>query len=138
MNRLYKPFFIVYGVAHVAAGLALAFTREFFDFFLSPPPLPGAAMIIASLCVFAGLALFGIAFVESTRSRRVMIKLVIAGNILNAAAHLTNTFRGEAPVYAGPVAVVIIALLIILMILIDRAIRTERDPAQPEPHQGGN
>ena len=134
MRRLYKPFFIVFGVTHIVAGLALAFTREFFNFFLTPPPLPGPAIIIAFLTVFAGLALFGIAFVESVRSRRVIIKLVIAGSVLNAAAHLTNSFRGNAPGYAGPVAAVIIALIIILLISIDRAIKVDREFDLPNPN----
>jgi hypothetical protein len=133
MRRLYKPFFIVFGVAHIVAGLTLAFTREFFNFFLTPPPLPGPAIIIAFLTVFAGLALFGIAFVESVRSRRVIIKLVIAGCVLNAAAHLTNSIRGYAPGYAGPVAAVIIALIIILLISIDRAIKVDRESDLPNP-----
>jgi hypothetical protein len=133
MRRLYKPFFIVYGVAHIVAGLALAFTREFFSFFLTPPPLPGPAILIAALLIFAGLALFGIAFVESTRSRRLIIKLVIVGNILNAIAQLTNSFFGYAPGYVGPAAAVIIALTIILLIAIDRAIRIERESDLPSP-----
>jgi len=127
MRRLYKPFFIVYGVAHIVVGLALVFTRELFDFFLSPPPLPGSAVIIAFLSLFAGLALFGIAFVESIRSRRVIIKLVIVGSILNAAAHLMNSFRGDAPGYAGPFSAVVIALIIVLLISIDRSLRANSE-----------
>ena len=134
MRRLYKPFFIVFGVIYIVTGLALAFTREFFNFFLTPPPLPGPAMIIAFLCVFAGLALFGIAFVESVRSRRFIIKLVIVGYALEAAAHLMNSFRGHAPGYAGPVAAVIIALIIILLISIDRAIKVAREFDLPNPN----
>ena len=133
MRRLYKPFFIVYGVAHVVAGLALAFTREFFNFILTPPPLPGPAILIAFLLVFTGLALFGIAFVESIRSRRLIIKLVIGGNALNAVAQLTNSLRGDAPGYVGPVATVIIALIIILLISIDRAMRGDRESDLPSP-----
>lgn len=131
MRRLYKPFFIVYGVAHIVAGLALVFTREFFNFILTPPPLPGPAILISFLLVFAGLALFGIAFVESVRSRRLIIRLVIAGNVLNAVAQLTNSIRGYAPGYVGPVVAVIIALIIILLIAIDRALRTDRESDLP-------
>jgi hypothetical protein len=134
MRRLYKPFFIVFGVAHIVAGLVLAFAREFYNFFLKPPPMPGPAIIISFLTVFAGLALFGIAFVESVRSRRVIIKLVIVGSVLNAAAHLTNSIRGYAPGYSGPVAAVIIALIIILLIAIDRAIKVDREFDLPNPN----
>jgi hypothetical protein len=133
MRRLYKPFFIVYGVVHIVTGLALVFTREFFNIFLTPPPLPGPAILVAFLLVFAGLALFGIAFVESIRSRRLIIKLVIVGNILNAVAQLTNSFLGYAPGYVGPAVAVIIALIIILLIAIDRAIRVEREYDLPSP-----
>ncbi|RKX35251.1 MAG: hypothetical protein DRP71_04350 [Verrucomicrobia bacterium] len=134
MRRLYKPFFIAFGLIYILTGLALAFTREFFNFFLTPPPLPGPAIIIAFLCVFAGLALFGIAFVESVRSRRFIIKLVIAGYVFEAAAHLTNSFLGHAPAYAGPVATVIIALIIILLITIDRDLKIDREFDLPNPN----
>lgn len=134
MRRLYKPFFIVFGIIYIASGLALAFTRDFFNFFLTPPPLPGPALIIAFLTVFAGLALFGIAFVESVRSRRLIIKLVIAGYVLEAAAQLTNSFLGHAPGYAGPVAAVIIALIIILLIMIDRGLKEDREFDLPNPN----
>jgi hypothetical protein len=127
MRRLYKPFFIVYGVVHIVAGLGLVFTRELFNFFLSPPPLPGSAILIAFLSVFAGLALFGIAFMESIRARRFIIKLVIVGSVLNGAAHLTNSFRGNAPGYTGPVAALALALIIILLISIDRNLRGESE-----------
>ena len=133
MRRLYKPFFIVYGVAHIMAGLTLAFTREFFSFILTPPPLPGPAILIAFLLIFAGLALFGIAFVESARSRQLIIRLVIAGNVLSAVAQLINSFSDRAPIYVGPVAAVIVALIIILLIAIDRAIRFERESDLPSP-----
>ena len=61
-------------------------------------------------------------------------KLVIFGNVLNAAAHLTNSLRGDAPVYVGPVALVVIALIIILLISIDRAIRVGRESDLPSPN----
>lgn len=121
MKRLYKPFFMVYGIIHVIVGVTLVFTPEFFSFVLDPQPLRGAGVLISFLSVFAGLALFGIAFVESIRARRLMIRLTIAGNVCNAAAHLTNSIRGDAPGYTGPVAVVVLALVIILLISMDRS-----------------
>lgn len=120
MQRLYKPFFMIYGIIHVIVGVILVFTPEFFSFVLNPPPLRGSGVLIAFLSVFAGLALFGIAFVESTRARRLILRLIMVGNILNAVAHLTNSIRGDAPGYTGPVAAVMIALVTILLISIDR------------------
>jgi hypothetical protein len=125
MNRLYKPFFIVYGVAHVLGGVLLVFSDEFFNFILEPPPLAGSAVLIAFLSVFAGLALFGIAFVESIRARRLILKLIMAGNLLNAVAHITNSVRGDAPIYTGPVAAVVLGLVMILLIMMDRGFQVE-------------
>ena len=122
MQRLYKPFFMIYGVIHVIIGVTLTFTPEFFSFVLNPPPLRGSGVLIAFLSVFAGLALFGISFVESTRARHLILRLTIAGSVLNAMAHLTNSIRGDAPGYTGPVAAVILALVCILLISIDRSI----------------
>lgn len=124
MQRLYKPFFMIYGIIHVIVGVILVFTPEFFSFVLNPPPLRGSGVLIAFLSVFAGLALFGIAFVESTRARRLILRLIMVGNILNAIAHLTNSIRGDAPGYTGPVAAVVIALVTILLISIDRSLGT--------------
>jgi len=122
MQRLYKPFFMIYGIVHVLVGAVLVFTPEFYSFLLNPLPLRGAAVLISFLSIFVGLALFGIAFVESARARRLILRLMVAGNVLNAAAHLTNTIRGDAPAYTGPVAAVSIALVIILLISMDRSL----------------
>lgn len=123
MQKLFKPFFIVFGILHVLGGLTLLVTPDFYDLLLSPPPLSGSAVLIAFLFVFAGLALIGIAFVESTRARRQILKLIMAGSLLNAVAHITNSIRGNAPAYTGPVAAVGLALVIILLIMIDRSLR---------------
>lgn len=120
MQRLYKPFFMIYGTIHVIVGVILVFTPEFYSFVLNPPPLRGSGVLIAFLSVFAGLALFGIAFVESTRARRLILRLIMVGNLFNAVAHLTNSIRGDAPGYTGPAAAVVIALVTILLISIDR------------------
>lgn len=133
MQRLYKPFFLTYGVIHVLVGITLVFTPEFFSFILNPPPLRGSGVVIAFLSIFAGLALFGIAFVESTRARRLILRLIIAGNILNVGAHLTNSIRGDAPGYTGPAAAVVIALVTILLISIDRNLSAARAPSAVDP-----
>jgi hypothetical protein len=122
MQRLYKPFFLIYGIIHVIVGVTLVITPEFYSFVLNPPPLRGSGVLIAFLSTFAGLALFGIAFVESPRARRLILRLTVAGNVLNAVAHVTNSIRGDAPGYTGPVAAVILALVCILLITIDRSL----------------
>jgi hypothetical protein len=122
MQRLFKPFYMIYGIIHVVVGVTLVFTPEFYSFVLNPPPLRGSGVLIAFLSTFAGLALFGIAFVESHRTRSLILRLTIAGSGLNAIAHLTNSIRGDAPAYTGPVAAVILALVCILLISIDRSL----------------
>ena len=130
MQRLYKPFFIVYGILHVVGGLILLVTPDFFDLIVDPLPGAGPAVLIAVLSIFTGLALIGSAFVESLRARRVILKLIMVGSLCNALAHITNSIRGDAPIYTGPVAAVFLGLVIILLISIDRSLR---DIPGPEP-----
>lgn len=68
---------------------------------LSEPVGPGAGTSLGFASSLAGLAFLGAAAADSLNSRRRFVRLALAGNVLNHAAHLSNVVRGLSPALFG-------------------------------------
>ena len=123
MANLYKPFFLFYGGVHLAGGVLIALFPPVLSGVLSTSLETGAAMLLGFTTGLAGLGFLGGAFAESLKTKQIFVKLAIVGNVLNFLAHVSNALRGFSPTYMAIGGTVGVALMIGVLLMINRGLQ---------------
>lgn len=121
---MYKPFFLFYGIAHVAVGIVLALFPNVIDYVLTSSISNGAGVLLGFISALAGLGFTGCAFVRDTPTQLIIIRLCLVGNVLNFLAHAVNALRGDAPTYVLYLAAIAIGSMILALLVIGKKLRT--------------
>ena len=123
MANLYKPFFLFYGGVHLAGGVLIALFPPVLSGVLSTSLETGAAMLLGFTTGLAGLGFLGGAFAESLKTKQIFVKLAIVGNVLTFLAHVSNALRGFSPTYMAIGGTVGVALMIGVLLMINRGLQ---------------
>ena len=122
---MYKLFFIFYGGIHILAGLIIVVVPSVFNHVLFEPLSDGVPVLFGFLSALGGLGFLGTAWIESVSTQRFVIKLALVGNVINGLAHIANAIQGFSPVHIGFVGGFGVSIFIVILLIIDRKLRTE-------------
>jgi len=120
MSRLFKPFLLVYAGLHIGGGAALWFVPSVTDPLFTQPLTRGVTPLLGFISILAGLGFLAAGSVTELRGRRHVVRLCLAGNVLNLVPHLWNVFRGQSPWWLAPAAIVSLGSFIAVLVLIHR------------------
>lgn len=128
-RSFYRPFFLLYGGAHVLGGMLLWAAPSASGILLAEPLSAAGGVLAGFASLLGGLGFGAGAFAETRRARSAVVAAALLADVVNFAAHATNVARGDSPGWLLAVAGLGTGAFLVALVALAAALwREGRDP----------